>query len=504
MVAVINSPLANRKTDLPKAILCARKDGRRTGRKERPHMTDTSPRSSLWRARMVPLIVATALLMETLDATVLSTSLPQIALDLGADPIHLKLALTSYLLALAVFIPASGWAADRYGARLVFRLAILVFAAGSIACAMSSTLGHLVVARVLQGMGGAMMVPVGRLIVLRATPKAELVNALAWLTIPALIGPVLGPPLGGFITTFFDWRWIFWINIPIAALGLVLVTLHIPDIRVDGVGRFDLGGFLLLGPGLAAALTGVTLLSVDIAPLSLSWALTLGGLILLAFYVRHALRHAAPIIDLRLMRLPTFRASVTGGTMFRVGSGALPFLLPLLLQLGFGLSAFQSGMMTFAAGAGAMMMKFFAPPLLRRFGFRKVLLVNAVLSAASLATPAAFTPQTPWLVMLLVLFIGGLCRSLQFTALHAVAYAEVSSDSLSSATSFSSVLQQLSWSLGITLAAFGLEAMQALTGADTILQGHFPAVFLLMAALPLISVIFFARLSRSAGAEMLD
>ncbi len=466
-------------------------------------MSDASPKTGFWRSRMVPLIVAVALLMENLDGTVLSTSLPQIARDLGADPIHLKLAITSYLLALAVFIPASGWMADRFGARLVFRLAIVVFAAGSIACAMSDTLGQLIGARVLQGLGGSMMVPVGRLIVLRATPKAGLVTALAWLTIPALIGPVMGPPIGGFITTFFDWRWIFWINVPIAVLGLVLITIYIPDIRVEGVARFDVGGFLLLGPGLAAALTGVTLLSVDLTPLSVSWSLTVGGVILLVGYVRHARTRKAPIIDLTLVRLPTFRASVVGGTLFRVGSGSLPFLLPLMFQLGFGLTAFQSGMMTFASGAGALAMKFLAPPILQRFGFRRVLVLNALLASVFILAPASFTPETPWLWMVVVLFVGGLSRSLQFTSLHAVAYAEVSPERLGSATAFSSVLQQLAGSLGITAAAFGLEVMQQITDVPTIAPAHFPAVFAMVAVLSLLSAWSFTRLPRHAGAEML-
>jgi EmrB/QacA subfamily drug resistance transporter len=220
---------------------------------------------ALIRARLMPLIVAVALLMETLDATVISTSLPAIARDLGTSPIHLKLALTSYMLALAIFIPASGWAADRFGARPIFRLAIAVFAAGSIACGAAQSLEGLVAARVLQGIGGSMMVPVGRLIVLRTTPRAELVNALAWLTVPALIGPVLGPLLGGFITTWWDWRWIFWINIPIAALGMVLVTLFVPQVTAETARSFDLRGFLLLGPGLGALLTGVTLAGLNLS-----------------------------------------------------------------------------------------------------------------------------------------------------------------------------------------------------------------------------------------------
>jgi EmrB/QacA subfamily drug resistance transporter len=453
--------------------------------------------------RLIALIVATALLMENLDSSVLSTSLPQIAADLNANPIHLKLALTSYLLALAIFIPASGWAADRFGARLVFRLAIVVFAAGSIACGASSTLPGLVAARVLQGMGGAMMVPVGRLVVLRSSPKAGLVGALAWLTVPALIGPVLGPPVGGFITTYLQWRWIFWINIPIAVLGLILSTLYIPDIRADTARSFDARGFLLLGPGLVLSLTGATISGLGIAPGPVIWALTALGIALVVLYIRHARTAPDPLIDIRLVRLPTFRISVGGGTLFRIGSGSLPFLLPLMLQVGFGLTAFQSGLLTFASGAGALLMKFAAQPILRRFGFRATLVANGALAAAFVAAPAAFTDTTPWTVMSLVLLAGGFCRSLQFTALNALAYADVPQAKLSSATSFSSVVQQLSASFGITVAAFALEGMQALTGGPLLQTAHFPWVFAAMAAITLASVAAFRRIPSTAGTEIL-
>lgn len=315
------------------------------------------------------LIVATALLMENIDSTILSTSLPQIAQDLGTDPIHLKLALTSYLLALAVFIPASGWAADRFGARRIFRLAIILFALSSIACAASTSLLFLIFARVAQGIGGAMMVPVARLIVLRSVPKAGFVGAMAWLTVPALIGPVIGPPLGGFITTFFDWRWIFWINVPIACLGVILVSRLIPKLPLVPVAKFDSVGFWLIGPGLALFLSGATIAGLSLVPFSAVITMMLVGATLTAAYVRHALRVPTPLVDLRLLGYETFKISAVGGTFFRMGSGALPFLLPLLFQLGFGLTAFQSGMMTFASGLGAMTMKFIAQPILHRFGF---------------------------------------------------------------------------------------------------------------------------------------
>jgi EmrB/QacA subfamily drug resistance transporter len=455
------------------------------------------------RARAVPLIVATALLMENIDASVLSTSLPAIAADLDTNPIHLKLALTSYLLALAIFIPASGWAADRFGARKVFRWAIGIFALGSIACGLSDGLLSLILSRVLQGLGGSMMVPVGRLIVLRASPKAGLVAALAWLTVPALLGPVIGPPLGGFITTFFHWRWIFWVNIPIAILGVFLVSRYIPRVPGDAVRRLDSCGFLLVGPGLAGFLTGVTLAGLDLAPRGLVWAMILGGLILILAYIRHALRVTDPLVDLRLMRLATFRISALAGTLFRIGSGALPFLLPLLFQVGFGLTAFQSGMMTFASGGGALLMKFLAPPLLSRFGFRRVLAVNAVISAVFILAPAGFGPETPYLAMVGVLFLGGVSRSLQFTSINAVAYAEVSPEEMSSATSFNAVLQQLSGSVGITLAAFGIEAVQGIYGLHEITAGLFAPVFVMIATLAFVSSFGFLRLEKSAGSSLL-
>ena len=452
--------------------------------------------------RIVPLIVAVAFLMENIDASVLSTSLPAMAVDLATDPIHLKLVLTSYLLALAVFIPASGWAADKFGARVVFRAAILVFALGSIACGLSQTLGQLVLARTLQGIGGSMMMPVGRLILLRTVPRDGLVSALAWLTVPALLGPVIGPPLGGYITTYFHWRWIFWINIPLAVLGIVLVTLLIPNIRETGTGRFDLKGFVLAGPGLAAFLTGLTLAGLNLAPLWGILALVLGGMALTFGFVRHALRVAEPLVDLRLLMLPTFRIAVMAGSLFRMSVGALPFLLPLMFQLGFGMTAFASGLLTFSSGMGAMAMKFAAQPLLRRFGFRGVLMGNAVISGVLILGPAFFIQATPVPVIVAVLVAGGLSRSLQFTSINAIGYAEVPAERLSSATSFTAVLQQVSGSVGITLAAMGLEICGALRGTSAPDLGNFPYVFALLAGLALSSAAIFARLHKDAGQSM--
>jgi EmrB/QacA subfamily drug resistance transporter len=451
---------------------------------------------------LVPLIVACALFMENLDSTVLATSLPAIARDLGEDPIALKLAVTSYLLSLAVFIPASGWVADRFGARIVFRLAIAVFTLGSITCGLSGSMGGLVLGRIIQGMGGAMMVPVGRLVILRTVPKSELVGSLAWLTIPALMGPILGPLVGGFITTNFSWRWIFWINVPIGVIGIALAARFIPDLRAEEVDRFDTSGFLLSGVGLASLVIGSTSLGLGFWPVYINMALLVVGVAALVFYVRHAGRVTNPILDLALLKIPTFRASIIGGSLFRIGIGATPFLLPLLLQFGFGLTAFQSGALTFAGGIGALAMKIAATPIVRRFGFRRVLLVNAFIAAGFIATPALFTPSTPGGLIVAVMLVGGFFRSLQFTAINAIAYADIDQPMMSRATGFTSVVQQLSLSLGVSVGALTLEATRHLKGDPQLVAADFTPAFLVVGGAALFALAAFVRLPANAGDEL--
>jgi EmrB/QacA subfamily drug resistance transporter len=450
---------------------------------------------------LLPLIVACALFMENLDSTVLSTSLPAIAKDFGASPIHLKLALTSYLLAIAVFIPASGWLADRFGARTVFRLAIVTFTAGSILCGFSTSIGGMVFARVIQGIGGAMMVPVGRLVILRTVPKAQLVGSLAWLTVPALIGPVVGPPLGGFITTYFTWQWIFWINIPVGALGLVLASLYIPDVRGETRVDFDTSGFVLSSLGLALFMTGSTTLGLDLLPRPLVLAILAAGTILSVAYIVHSRRTPNPMIDLSLLAIPTFRMSLVGALLFRLGVGATPFLLPLLLQVGFGMTPFQSGSITFAAAVGAIAMKFVAPPLLRRHGFRTILVLNALVAGAFVAMPAAFSPATPVALMTVLLLIGGFFRSLQFTSVNALNFADVPQARMSRATTLTSVAQQLSLSIGISLGAVTLEVTTRAYGG-VISAASFRPAFILIGVLSALSAIPFLLLARDAGDEM--
>jgi EmrB/QacA subfamily drug resistance transporter len=453
-------------------------------------------------ASFTALIIATALFMENMDGTVISTSLPAIALDLHQDPIVLKLALTSYMLTLAVFIPASGWVADRFGARTVFCSAIVVFTFGSILCGASSSLQTLIAARVFQGLGGAMMVPVGRLVLLRSVAKSDLVSAMAYLTVPALIGPIAGPPLGGFITTYFHWRWIFWINVPIGILGILLSLRFIQNLREEAVPRFDFRGFVLSGVGLLSFIAGLSTIGRGIAPYWLVAAMIAIGLLSLAAYVRHARGNKDAIIDLKLLALPTFFTGVVGGLIFRIGIGAMPFLLPLLLQLGFGLSPFASGSLTFATAAGALVMKFTASTVLRQFGFRQTLVVNGLISGVFIAACALFTPSTPHWMLLLTLLAGGFFRSLEFTALNVISYADIDPPRMSRATSFASVSQQMSGAVGVAVAAMFIEAIQLGYGDSELMSRDLSLAFVAVAIVSSLSVFVFAQLKPDAGAAV--
>jgi EmrB/QacA subfamily drug resistance transporter len=446
--------------------------------------------------------VATALFMENMDSTVIATSLPAIAADIGSSPLTLKLAITSYLLSLAVFIPASGWTADRFGARMVFAIAVGVFMMGSIGCAVSSSVTDFVIARILQGMGGAMMTPVGRLVLLRSIDKSALVNAMAWVTVPALVGPVIGPPLGGFITTYFSWHWIFLINIPIGLVGIVMALKFIDPIRGETPERFDLYGLVLSGIGLGGIAFGLSVAGLNLLPWSFVAALVAVGSISMTLYVMHARRTGSPVLDFSLLRLSTMRASIIGGFLFRLGIGALPFLLPLLMQVGFGLSPFQSGLVTFGSSLGAMGMKTLAARIIRTFGFRNLMTVNAVVSSVFLAACALFTVTTPLLLILIILVVGGFFRSLQFTAINTVAYAEVEQAQMSRATTLVSVNQQLAVSAGVAVGAFSVETTLWLHHQNELNATVFAPAFLVVALISAVSSWFFWQMPDDAGHEI--
>jgi len=459
------------------------------------------PRTSP-RTRLTALIVACALFMQNLDSTVIATALPTMARAFGADPVRMNVALTSYLLSLAVFIPASGWMADRFGTRTVFRAAIAVFTVGSVLCGRAESLPFLVASRVLQGMGGAMMVPVGRLVLLRSAPKSELVAAMAWLTMPAMIGPVLGPPVGGLIVTYFSWRWLFDINVPIGLLGILLVTLFVDDVREPGTGRLDIRGLLLSGVGLAALLFGLETAGRGAVASTLSFAAIGAGVLAWALYWLHARRHPRPLLDFTLTREPTFAVSILAGTLFRVGVGATPFLLPMMFQIGFGDSAAESGAITFASAAGALVMKPVATRALRWLGFRHILVWNAVLCAGMLGVFAFFRPTWPAAAIYAVLLVSGFFRSLQFTAYSTLAYAEIPRERMSGATSLFSTVQYLCQVLGIATGAALLEFSTWLHGRPTPGLADFALAFGGVAALTLLAAPGSALMPRTAGDEI--
>jgi EmrB/QacA subfamily drug resistance transporter len=463
---------------------------------------DGTNRADRRATRIVPLIAATALFVENLNATVLSTALVVVAEDFGVDPVLLKLALTSYLVSLAVFVPASGWIADRFGTRTVFCWAMGIFALGSAGCALSDGLGTLVAARIVQGAGGAMMIPVARLVVLRSVPKGELVGALAILSIPALLGPIVGPPVGGFFATYVSWPWIFWINLPFAAAGALLASRMLPQIRAETMSTFDLRGFLLIGPGLALTITAATVVGLEGVPGAYAAAGGLAGAALVAVYVRHALTRQSPVLDLRLLKVASFRAGTIGGFLFRVGAGATPFLLPLMLQVGFGMSAFASGLLSFATGVGALSMKLVAPRILRAAGFRQVLVFNGVVAAAFIAAPALFYAGMPAPAIFAILLAGGFSRSLQFTSSSIVLFAEIAPADMARATTFVAVLQELSGSLGIAMAAQVLDWAVRLSDAGVLGAEAFRWAFVVAGCVSVLASIAFLSLPAATGNDL--
>ncbi len=452
--------------------------------------------------RTTALIVASALFMEQLDGTVLATALPTMSRSFGVDPLAMNVALTAYLLSLAVFIPASGKVADRFGTRTVFRAAIALFTLGSILCGVSQGLWALVAARILQGIGGAMMVPVGRLVLLRSVERSELVTAMTWLMVPATIGPVLGPPVGGFLVTALSWRWIFYINVPIGVLGMVLSTLYIRDIKEEGRVDFDGWGLLLSGVSLSCLMFGLEMATRGETSVPVTAAIVAAGLVSGWMYLRHSKRVASPVLDFSLMKVPTFGLSVIGGGLTRISAGSVPFLLPMMLQLGFGMSALQSGLITFASSAGALLMKPVAQPMLRRFGFRQVMMWNGLTSTVFLAAMASFRPTWPTWLIYAVLLTGGFFQSLQFTAYNTIAYADIERPRMSSATSFYTTFQQLMLTLGICTAAASLAGSILITGHEHPLLPDYSAAFIVVAVISLAAAPTCARLAPDAGNEL--
>jgi len=452
--------------------------------------------------RVISLIIACAIFMEQLDATVLATALPTMARDFHVGAPAMSIAMTSYLLALAILIPVSGKVADRFGATRVFTASIGVFLLGSVACSLAPNLPAMVAARLLQGAGGAMMAPIGRLILLSAVPRKHLVSAMSWSLVPAFLGPLTGPPLGGLIVTYLSWRWIFYINLPIGLLGYWLVKRFIPPIASHTErSPLDLAGFVLCGAGLGGLLFGLEMVgqSADLAMASTLLAVGIAGCL---GYLWHARHRANPLLDLSLMRIDSFRLSVIGGSLMRITQGAQPFLLPLMFQIGFGFSAVRSGQLVLATALGALLTRSFTPRLLQLVGFRNGMLYNGVLSSLGYAVCAFFQPDWPFALMFGLLMGCGAFMSFQFAAYNTVAYEGVPRERLSAANALYTTLQQLMLSFGVCAGALLLKLAMGVRGHAQPQAVDFSFAFVAVTLVSLSSTIWHLRFAHDAGHEL--
>jgi EmrB/QacA subfamily drug resistance transporter len=447
-------------------------------------------------SRIVPLVVAGAFFMDGLDSSIISTSLPQMAQSFVVSPSQMSAAITSYLISLAIFIPISGWIADRFGARHVFCAAIGFFTLGSILCGLSQTLPALVLSRIVQGFGGAMMTPVGRLILTRTFPKDQLMKAMGYYMLPGMIGPTMGPLVGGFITTYFTWHWNFYINVPIGLIGIAVALRYIPDVRMPRPSAFDIRGFIIIACGMGTAQFAIENLGRHTIDNSLEAALVGIALAVLAAYWVYARHHPAAVLELKMFRIRTFSIAVLAGSVIRAGIATVPFLLPLLLQVGFGLSPFQSGLLTFLNTAGAMSMRAWVRHLVRRFGFRSVFMCGVFLDSGLMAGFAWFEPTTPHILIAVYLFVFGVLRSAQMIGMSALAYSDIVDENMSKATSIFALAQRLSQSLGVGISA---TLLAFLAGTGSISLWDFKIVFIAIALLMASSAIGFRRLKPEDG-----
>lgn len=458
------------------------------------------PRSPFY----VTTLIAGSFFMEMLDGTIIATALPQMARSFHVGPVSLNIGMTAYMLTLAVFIPISGWMTDRFGSRSIFSAAIGVFTVASVLCGLSTTLPQFIFMRILQGVGGAMMVPVGRLIVLRTAPRDKITQALAWITWPALSALVIGPPLGGFITTYASWHWIFFLNLPIGILALVLTLLWIENIRGDEVHPFDWLTFLLGGFASAGTVYALEELGGEGGHWRFPAAILVLSLLSGTVAILAARRHPArSLIDFESMKLKSYSLSIYGASAFRISVAVLPFLLPLMFQIAFGLTAFQSGLYLLALFAGDLSMKIVVIQTLRRFGFRRILIVNGVITAGSIAVCATLSPATPAALIVAILFFHGAFRSMEFTCLTTLAFAEIEPSRMSRANGFLSAVMQLSAGMGVAVGAITLRLVAHARGHSAAVPQlrDFHIAILLMAVLTLGCVFDSLGLAQDAGAS---
>ncbi|MGD9843476.1 MAG: MFS transporter [Steroidobacteraceae bacterium] len=454
-------------------------------------------------SRLIALIVASAFFLQGLDSAIINTSLPQMAASLHVATLDMSIGITIYMLTAAAFVPMSGWLADRFGARDIFMAAILVFTIASLGCALAHTLWQFSIARAVQGLGGALMTPVGRMVVLRNTEKNQLLQATALITWPALAAPVVGPVIGGFLTTYFSWRWNFLMNIPIGMLGIWLAWHFIPTAREAAPNALDRLGLALSSTALSLTLFGLESFAHDDLTSGMPMVLTLTGLVAGYLAVRHFHRTANPLLSLSSLQVQTYRVSnLSAGAFFRISSSAMPFLLPLLFQIGFGMSALAAGSWMLVYFFGNLGMKPITTPILKRFGFRRILLVNGCITALCIAGYGLLTPQSPNSFIIIVLLLSGLTRSMQFTALNTLAFADVTIVQRSSSSTLASMITQITAVLGVALGAFLLKSMQAISTRSHSTLADFQITFSVIGVMVLLTTLLFLRLPHDAGAEV--
>ncbi|MDR0825414.1 MAG: DHA2 family efflux MFS transporter permease subunit [Prevotella sp.] len=450
----------------------------------------------------VSLVVAIAFFMQGLDTTAVNTAIPSMARSFGTDVIHLSAGVTSYLIALAIFIPVSGWIADRYGTRKVFCTAVILFSLASALCGTSQSLTQFVVFRIFQGMAGAMMTPVGRLAALKATPKENLVAAMAYITWPALVAPIIGPVVGGYLSTYWTWHWIFYLNIPISVICAALAWHFIPKEQNDGLPkrRFDAVGFVLSGVALAGFMYGVELFSRSEVPYYVSGIVITVSVCLLLFNIRYSRHISNPLIDYSIIKIPTYKITIFTGSLSRIVIGVSPYMVPLMFQEGFGLNPFQSGMLFLATMAGNLTMKPATIWVMRRYNFRTVLVVNGFLVAIFTFFTALLLPTTPVILIVVVMFLSGMFRSMQFSAITTLAFAEIPQERMTAANTLYSTVQQMTTGLGIAVGAVSIRFSNMINGgSEHYTVADFRLAFIFIAILGIVSLYGFTKLTADAG-----
>jgi EmrB/QacA subfamily drug resistance transporter len=448
----------------------------------------------------LPWIAAMAFFMQSLDATILNTALPAIARSLHHSPLAMQSAIISYTLTVAILIPVSGWLADRFGTRRIFILAVSLFALGSLLCALANSLNMLVIYRVVQGVGGAMMMPVARLALLRAYPRSELLPILNFVTLPGLIGPVLGPVLGGLLVTYATWHWIFLINIPIGLVGIFFARRYMPDFTVPRR-QFDTLGFLLFGLSLVAISIGIERLGEREASNSWAIGIVFGGLILMFSYIWHARQHKNPLINLEMFKIRTFSVGIIGNVASRLGTGSIPFLMPLMLQISFSYSAIIAGVMMIPTALGSMLAKYTVTPVLKHMGYRLTLLIITAIIGLLIMSFALQSNQYSVYWLIPPLFLLGMAMSTQFTSMNTITLADLSDEHASGGNSILAVTQQLAISFGVAVSAAVLRFWETTEGTT---QQHFHATFLTMGAVTLIAGLTFSLLKRTDGSNLIS